>query len=85
MAIDQVYLAGEAQADIIFKSINEVLRHVSQFAGQRTIVLLSPGYYVGLIRQPDLTDSLNRAIARGVVINALDLRGVIAQQPGEPT
>ncbi len=82
VAIDQVYLAGEAQADIIFKSINEVLRHVSQFAGQRTIVLLSPGYYVGLTRQPDLTDSLNRAIARGVVINALDLRGVIAQQPG---
>ena len=81
VAIDRVYRAGEAQSDIIFQSINEVLRHVSQFAGQRTLVILSPGFYLGLRRQADLTDSLNRAIAGGVVINTLDLRGVVAQQP----
>jgi VWFA-related protein len=79
--IDRVYRAGEAQSDIVFQSINEVLHHVSQFAGQRTLVLLSPGFYLGLRRQADLTDSLNRAIAGGVVINTLDLRGVVAQQP----
>ena len=45
------------------------------------MVLLSPGFYLGLTRQADLTDSLNRAIAGGVVINTLDLRGVLAQQP----
>ena len=81
LAIDGVYRAGEAQADLIFQSINEVLRHVSQLGGQRTMVFLSPGFYIGTLRQADLTDSLNRAIARGVVINTLDLRGVMAQQP----
>jgi len=80
-AIDRVYRAGEAQSDFIFKSINEILRHVSQFAGRRTMVFLSPGFYLGKTRQADLTDSLNRAIAAGVVINTLDLRGVVAQSP----
>ncbi len=80
-AIDRVYRAGEAQADLIFQSINQILRQVSEFGGQRTVVLLSPGFYLGKLRQADLTDSLNRAIERGVVINTLDLRGVVAQQP----
>ena len=79
-AIDRVYRAGEAQADLIFQSINQILRHVSEFGGQRTLVLLSPGMYLGRLRQADLSDSLNRAIERGVVINTLDLRGVVAQQ-----
>ena len=81
VAIDRVYRAGEAQSDLIFQSINEIVRHVSQFRGQRTIVLLSPGFYLGMTRQADLTDSLNRAIAAGVVVNTLDLRGVVSQQP----
>ncbi len=80
LAINRVYNAGEAQSDFIFRSINQVLSHVSQFGGQRTIVFLSPGFYLGMTRQADLTDSLNRAIARGVVINTLDLRGVVAPQ-----
>src|SRR5262249_44279927 len=70
-AIDRVYRAGEAQSDFIFQSMNQVLRHVSQFGGQRTIVFLSPGFYIGMTRQADMTDSLNRAIAQGVVINTL--------------
>lgn len=77
-AIDRVYRAGEAQSDFIFQSINQILRHVSQFGGQRTLVFLSPGFYIGMTRQPDLTESLNRAVAQGVVINTLDLRGVQA-------
>jgi VWFA-related protein len=81
MAIDRVYRAGEAQSDLIFQSINEIVRHVSQFGGQRTMVLLSPGFYLGKTRQADLTDALNRAIAGGVVVNTLDLRGVLAQSP----
>ena len=81
IAIDRVYRAGEAQADFIFQSINQILRHVSQFGGQRTMVLLSPGFYLGQTRQTDLTNSLNRAIAGGVVISTLDLRGVVAQRP----
>ena len=79
-AIDRVYQAGEAQAELIFQSFNEIIRHVSEMPGQRRMVLLSPGFYVGRIRQADLTDSLNRAIAAGVVVNTLDLRGVVAQQ-----
>ena len=81
LAIDRVYRAGEAQSDLIFQSINEIVRHVAQFTGQRTLVLLSPGFYLGKTRQADLTNSLNRAIAAGVVVNALDLRGVVALSP----
>ena len=81
LAIDRVYRAGEAQSDLAFQTLNQVIGHVSMFAGQRTVVFLSSGFYLGKTRQADLTDSLNRAIAAGVVFNTLDLRGVLAQQP----
>lgn len=67
---------GEAQANLIVQTFNEVVRRVSSFAGQRSIVFLSPGFYVSIAQQAALTDALNRAIQSGVVVSTLDLRGV---------
>jgi VWFA-related protein len=67
---------GEAQENLILQTFNEVVKHISSFVGQRTLVLLSPGFYVGQTQQSALTDALNRAIQSGVAVSALDLRGV---------
>jgi VWFA-related protein len=67
---------GESQGNLALHTFNDVVRHVSSFAGQRTLVFLSPGFYVGRPQQAALTDSLDRAIRSGVVVSTLDLRGV---------
>ncbi len=67
---------GEAQENLILQTFNETVRHISSYAGQRTLVFLSPGFYVGQTQQAALTDSLDRAIKAGVIVSTLDLRGV---------
>lgn len=67
---------GEAQENLILQTFNETVRHISSYAGQRTLVFLSPGFYVGQSQQAALTDSLDRAIKAGVIVSTLDLRGV---------
>ncbi len=75
-AVNREVRLGEAQENLILQSFNETVRHISSYAGQRTLVLLSPGFYVGQTQQASLTDALDRAIKAGVIVNTLDLRGV---------
>jgi len=73
-AVREVSL-GESQGNIALHTFNDVVRRISSFAGQRTLVFLSPGFYIGRPQQQALTDALNRAIQSGVVVNTVDLRG----------
>jgi len=74
-AADRTVSLGEAQENLAFQSLNDTVRRISSFAGQRTMVFLSPGFYVGRPQQAALTEVLNRAIHAGVVVSTLDLRG----------
>jgi VWFA-related protein len=67
---------GESQTNLAFQTFDQVVRRISSLSGQRTLVFLSPGFYVGIVRQPALADALNRAIQAGVIVNTIDLRGV---------
>jgi VWFA-related protein len=67
---------GEAQENLILQTFNETVRHITSYAGQRTLVFLSPGFYIGQTQQAALTDSLDRAIKAGVIVSTLDLHGV---------
>jgi VWFA-related protein len=75
-AADREVRLGEAQENLAVQTFNEVVRRISSFTGQRTMVFLSPGFYVSTFQQAALTDALNRAIRAGVVVSTLDLRGV---------
>ena len=74
-AADREVSLGESQGNIALHTFNDVVQRISLFAGQRTLVFLSPGFYVGRPQQQALTDALNRAIQSGVVVNTVDLRG----------
>jgi len=74
-AADREVRVGESQENLILQTFNDTVRHISSSAGQRTMVFLSPGFYIGRTQQAALTDSLNRAIRAGVVVNVIDLRG----------
>lgn len=75
-AADREVRLGEAQENLILQTFNETVRHMSSYAGQRTLVFLSPGFYVGQTQQAALTDALDRAIKAGVIVSTIDLRGV---------
>lgn len=75
-AADREVNLGEAQANLAVQTFNQVVTRISSYNGQRTMVFLSPGFYVGITRQAGLTDAMNRAIRAGVVVSTLDLRGV---------
>ncbi len=74
-AAERVVALGESQGNLALQTFNEIVRRVSSFTGERTLVFLSPGFYVSIVQQPALTDAFNRAIRAGVVVNTLDLRG----------
>lgn len=74
-AVSQMMQAGGARMLLTLQGINDAILRISTSLGQRTIVFLSAGIYVGE-QQAALTDYLNRAIRAGVVINTLDIKGL---------
>jgi VWFA-related protein len=78
--IDHAFSAGQSQNEIALQAFNEIVRRISVLPGSRRLIFLSPGFYSDR-DQAALTDSLNRAVHAGVIVNTLDLRGVIAQDP----
>jgi len=72
---------GEHESRIALGVIHETIRRIVSMPGQRSIVLISPGFLT-----PDLEyeyyDLVDQALRAQVVINALDARGLYAPIPG---
>jgi len=57
--------------------IKEVIRRMSVAPGQRTLVMISPGFLtIDPLYFPEKTEILDRAIRANVIINAMDARGL---------
>jgi VWFA-related protein len=73
---------GEEDARQTLVQIESVVRAMSKLQGQRTLILVSPGF---LSPSPDLmtfkSRILDQAAGANVVINALDARGLYAGNP----
>jgi VWFA-related protein len=59
-----------------------LVRRMSAMPGSRTIVLVSPGFYLVNDHRTDEMDVINNAIRNNVVISSLDARGLYALTPG---
>jgi VWFA-related protein len=58
-------------------AIKDVVRRMTGAPGQRSIIVISPGFFVlDPMFFPDRDDILNRAIRANVMINAMDARGL---------
>src|SRR5580704_7658344 len=55
---------------------------MSAMPGSRTIVLVSPGFYLVNDHRTDEMDVINNAIRNNVVISSLDARGLFSLTPG---
>jgi VWFA-related protein len=62
--------------------LKQLIRRMTAMPGSRTIVLVSPGFYLVDVHRPDETDLINSAIRNNVVISTLDARGVYTITPG---
>jgi VWFA-related protein len=63
-------------------ALKGLVRRMSAMPGSRTIVLVSPGFYLVDDHRTDESDVINLAIRNNVVISSLDSRGVWTFVPG---
>jgi len=59
-----------------------LVRRMSAMPGTRTIVMVSPGFYLVTDHRSDEMDVINTAIRNNVVISSLDARGLYSLTPG---
>lgn len=69
--------SGERDSAAALDVMRAVVMRMAAMPGQRTVVLVSPGFLVFNDRRDEQTRLIERAIRDNVVISALDSRGVI--------
>jgi len=78
----QMINLGERETRLPLIVLNDVVRRMSAAPGSRTVVLLSPGFFLTVDLRPDESDLMDRAVRANVIISALDARGVYTIVPG---
>jgi len=74
-AAARVLAVGEQEGRVVVSAINNTVRRLSAMPGDRSIVLVSPGFLIpGL--EYDNDDVINTALRAQVIINAIDARGL---------
>jgi len=80
LAAADVWTHAELESLDALQGIEVAVRRLAAMPGQRTLVLVSPGFLT--LTQGDKVDALiNRALHEGVMISALDARGLYARNP----
>jgi VWFA-related protein len=83
-AAKRINEAGEAQTQYSFRRLEEILHRMSTTPGQRSLVLISPGFiYSG--REYNLSQIIDRANRDNVFINTLDARGLYTSDTSDVT
>ena len=77
----QAISAGEQETRVTLLTLKDLIRRMSAMPGQRTIVLISPGFYRMTDQRQDETEVIDRAIKANVTISALDARGLYTDTP----
>ena len=72
----QLVLAGDTNAEYAIRRLVQVVRRMSALPGQRSIVLVSPGFLITNTHQFDISDVIDKATRSNVFINSLDARGL---------
>lgn len=74
---EQAHVASQEAIDSVFERLRTVIRQVSVLPGDRSVILVSPGFiYAG--HEQTLAEVENLAIRSNVVVNTLDAKGIYA-------
>ena len=78
----QVLGAGEHETRVSLVVIRDAVRRMAAMPGQRSVILVSPGFFTPTDLYTYKTEILDHAIRANVIINALDARGLYTIIPG---
>ena len=73
--------AGDHETRIALGVLKDTVRSLSKMPGQRSLVLISPGFITPRMEY-DYTEIIDRAVRAQVIINTLDARGLYVNIPG---
>jgi len=73
---------GDQETRLSLDILKSLVRRMGALPGSRTIVLISPGFFLTTDHRPLESDLMERAIRANVVISSLDARGLFVQIPG---
>jgi VWFA-related protein len=71
----QMLVLGAHETGLALSVLKDVIRRIGTMSGQRTILLLSPGFLTGEL-QYECNDVIDHALRSQVVISAFDIRGL---------
>lgn len=81
-AASRVVSIGETETRLSLKLLGDVVRRMTALPGQRSVVVVSPGFLVLDNNRTEELDLIDRAIRANVTIGGLDARGLYALIPG---
>jgi VWFA-related protein len=77
----RMVVQGDEDTRMSLRVLSDVIRRISAMPGQRSVVVVSPGFLI-LDQRFDEIEVMDRAIRANVTINTLDARGLYALVPG---
>ena len=83
MAAHQMLDAGNADTKMNLSSLSGLVQRLSAMPGQRSIVLISSGFFVTSQLRLDETALMDSAIRSSVTLNGMDARGLFTQATPE--
>src|SRR5260370_11333546 len=81
-AASRLVSIGEMETRNALGVLKEVVRRVGAMPGQRSIILVSPGFLVPMGVRLEESDLMDRALRSNVIVSALDARGLYVVIPG---
>jgi VWFA-related protein len=78
--VPSVLQAGEINTQYAVRRLEEVVRRISALPGQRSVVLVSPGFLTSTYEY-DVSQVIDKANRSNVFINTLDARGLYTVDP----
>jgi len=76
----QVLAAGDQESRVSLGLLKDIVRDISRKPGQRSIVLVSPGFIAPKLEY-EYIDIIDHAVRSQVIVNTLDARGLYALLP----
>jgi VWFA-related protein len=80
--IPQIAMGADADNNYTYRTLQDTLRRLATMPGERVMLLVSPGFIMGL-QNSDLLLVVDQANHANIVINSLDARGLYTPDMGD--
>jgi VWFA-related protein len=84
MAAKREFAVGESDVESSFANLGSLIRRMSALPGQRSIVMMSPGFFMTPSTR-ESSEMIDRATRANIVINTIDARGLYVSSFYDPS